>query len=120
MTNLLENTTILDLFAAFFLLGGLLFFVVGTIGLIRLPDVYHRMHAVTKCATLGIVGFALAAACHTPTASVLVKTSLLILFAFVAGPVGSHMLAKAALRDGAKHWPGMLSDDFAEDQQTPQ
>jgi len=42
-----------DLISLTFMVGGLFFFFVGTVGLIRLPDVLTRMHATTKCDTLG-------------------------------------------------------------------
>ena len=93
------------------LLGGLFFLVVGVIGLVRLPDIYHRMHAVSKCSTLGLVGLLLAAIFHIGTVAVLTKALLTVVFAFVATPVGTHMLAKAALAARAPQWSGTLSDD---------
>lgn len=104
-----------DLVASLFLLLGLFFMATGALGLIRLPDVYHRMHAATKCTTLGVVGLMLAAVVHISTAEVATKASIVIIFTFVAAPVGSHMLAKAALRTKARQWQGTLSDEHSED-----
>ena len=51
MNEILKIT--LEIIAILFLLGGAFFFFVGTTGLIRMPDVFCRMHATTKCDTLG-------------------------------------------------------------------
>lgn len=104
-----------DILAIFFLLGGVFFMLVGAIGVVRLPDAYHRLHAASKCSTLGLMGLVLAAMCHVGTLDVITKSIAVVLFAFAATPVGSHMLAKAAHRDGAEQWKGTLSDELAED-----
>jgi multicomponent Na+:H+ antiporter subunit G len=106
---------ILDTFAIFFLIAGLFFMLVGAVGVFRLPDVYHRLHAASKCSTLGMMGLVLAASLHVGTPGVIAKSIAVVLFIFVSTPVGSHMLAKAAHRDKAKQWQGTLSDELAED-----
>lgn len=100
-----------DLLAALCLLIGLSFFLVGAIGVVRLPDVYHRLHAATKSSTLGIMGLLLAAAFHLGTTGVGVKALAVVGFLFVANPVGSHLLAKASLRARAPMWEGTLGDE---------
>lgn len=106
---------VLDTLAMFFLIGGLFFMLVGAIGIIRLPDVFHRLHAASKCSTLGMMGLLLAACLHVGTPDVIAKSIAVILFVFVSTPVGSHMLAKAAHRDKAEQWKHTLSDELAED-----
>ena len=111
----MTSQLILDTFAIFFLIGGLFFMLVGAVGIVRLPDVFHRLHAASKCSTLGMMGIALAACLHVGTADVVAKSIALILFIFVSTPVGSHILAKAAHRDKAEQWDGTLSDELEED-----
>ncbi len=94
---------------------GLFFMMVGVLGLLRFPDVYNRIHAASKCTTLGLLGLLIAAVLHVGTFGVFTKAVLTLVFAFVATPVGSHMLAKAAHRDGAPQWGKTLSDELAED-----
>ncbi len=106
---------ILDTFAIFFLIAGLFFMLVGAIGVVRLPDVYHRLHAASKCSTLGMMGLLLAASLHVGTGDVIAKSIAVVLFLFVSNPVGSHMLAKAAHRDKAPQWENTLSDELAKD-----
>lgn len=109
------NGLIGDIIAIFALIIGLFFMFAGAVGIIRLPDLYHRLHAASKCSTLGLLGLLTAAVCHLGTLELLTKAVITLVFAFVATPVGSHILAKAALRDRAPQWKGTLEDDFAKD-----
>ncbi len=76
---------------------GTAFIVLSSVGLVRLPDLYTRMHAPTKAATLGM-GFILLAALvfflvtHQTTT---VREVLAIVFIFLTAPVGAHMLCKS-------------------------
>lgn len=80
-------------------LGGL-FYVIGAVGLNRMPDVFTRMHAVSVADTLGagllITGMVLQAG---PTL-VAAKLILIILVLLFTGSVATHALARAALQDG--------------------
>jgi multicomponent Na+:H+ antiporter subunit G len=86
------------LIAVLAVLVGTFFSVVGIIGLVRLPDVYARMHATGKVSTFGVVLLTVAAVFVTPLAwsKALVLIALLIL----AGPVVSHAISSAAYRLG--------------------
>lgn len=105
---------LLDIAALVCLAAGLFFMFTGAVGVVRLPDVYHRLHAASKCSTLGLLGLVLAAVLHVSTLAVVTKSVAVIAFAFVAVPVGSHMLAKAAHRDKAVPWKGTLGDELTE------
>lgn len=106
---------IVSLLPIFFLSAGLFFMFVGAVGVVRLPDCYHRLHAGSKCSTLGLLGLLLAAVTFTQTMPILTKAMMTLIFAFAAMPIGSHMLAKAAHADKAPQWKGMLSDDLEKD-----
>ena len=118
-----SNTTemLLDVTATLFLVGGILFMTLAPLGLLRLPDFYNRMHAATKAITLGIVGLLIAGAIKASTnpdvapIEVITKILLVIMFQFVANPVGAHLLSKAAHLDGCPKWSGTISDDLDED-----
>ena len=118
-----SNTTemLLDVTATLFLVGGILFMTLAPLGLLRLPDFYNRMHAATKAITLGIVGLLIAGAIKASTnpdvapIEVITEILLVIMFQFVANPVGAHLLAKAAHLDGCPKWSGTISDDLDED-----
>ena len=90
---------------------------VAAIGIWRMPDFYNRMHAATKGVTLGIVcmliGLLFAAlSFHDNVFDVFTKVVLIILFQFIANPVGAHLLSKAAHRDGVEQWSGTLEDQL--------
>ncbi len=104
-----------DLIAAALLLGGLLFMFIGSIGVVRLPDGFHRIHAVSVCATLGLTGMLLAACFHIGSVVLISKAVMTIVFLFVAAPAGSHLLAKAAHDADLPQWGKTLSDELAED-----
>lgn len=109
---------LLDILVCFFLIGGLFFMTVAGVGLVRMPDLYHRMHAATKGVTLGISGILIGVAIalsRQPDVSVLqvwTKTVLIIMFQFVANPVGAHLLAKAAHLDKCPKWEGTIDDEL--------
>ncbi len=75
---------------------GLFFMLVAAIGVLRMPDLFMRMHAATKASTLGISGIALAALAHYADFSVTTRVLLIILFFFLTAPVGAHALGRAA------------------------
>lgn len=128
---------ILNVLTAAMLMVGLFFLLVGALGVWRLPDLYHRMIAASKCITLGISGMLVGSVLHFATvglragagsdvadpsttdgssaAAAATKALLVIVFQFVAAPVAAHMLARAAHIDGVPLWEGTLSDDLTED-----
>ncbi len=76
---------------------GTFFVVLGAVGLIRLPDVYSRLHATTKSSTLGLAGMLIASAVLFGAQGYNVGPELLtILFVFLTNPVGGHMIARSA------------------------
>ncbi len=109
---------IIDILIGFFLLSGLFFMLVAAVGLLRMPDLYHRMHAATKGVTLGISGIVVGAGLaisQQPGVSlteVWTKVALIIAFQFVANPVGAHLLAKAAHLDKCPKWKGTEDDEL--------
>ena len=97
-------TVVLDLASWAFILAGLLFILVGTLGLLRLPDVFTRMHGAGMTDTLGAGLLILGMLLQTTDWLVAVKLILIILFLAFTSPTTSHALASAALRDGVRPW----------------
>ncbi|MEM7576989.1 MAG: monovalent cation/H(+) antiporter subunit G [Planctomycetota bacterium] len=104
-----------DTIAALCLVFGLFFMFVGVIGVVRLPDTYLRLHAATKSTTLGLIGLLLAVAFHIGTGNVIAKVIATLVFALIAMPIGSHLLAKAAMRSGPRFWGQTIADEHGED-----
>jgi multicomponent K+:H+ antiporter subunit G len=89
----------LETLAAAMLLVGAAFVLVGSIGLVRLPDVFSRLHGPSKATTLGLGGLLLASMLHQAARGELSQRELAIaLFLFITAPVVGHLVAKAALR----------------------
>jgi len=92
------------------LLGsGVFFTLVGSIGLLRFPDFYTRLHATGKCDTLGggliILGTMIYHFFQYPeTLLVPAKLVFLIFFIFIANPTATHAIMKAAYKTGLKPW----------------
>jgi multicomponent K+:H+ antiporter subunit G len=93
-----------EVVASLLLLVGLAFTLVGSIGLVRLPDFYTRMHAPTKATTLGVSTILAAAALTLPGGALAVglKAVLVIALLFTTAPIGAHMLARAARGGGIR------------------
>jgi multicomponent K+:H+ antiporter subunit G len=89
----------LDLIESAVLLIGAFFVLVGSVGLLRLPDFLSRLHAPTKATTLGLGGLLLASMIHfsAQRGDISLHELLILLFLFLSAPVGAYMLAKAAL-----------------------
>lgn len=87
-----------EIIAAAALLAGSFLVVVSGIGLIRLPDVFCRMHAAGKAGTLGIVFMLMGTILMFIgiNHAVLVRGCLSIFFQFLTTPAATHMLARAA------------------------
>ena len=113
--NTLTLHAVFDLLAAFSLAVGLFFMLVGPIGIHRFPDAFNRIHAASKCQTLGLSALLVAVCFHVSDAVTVGKAIITIVFTFVATPVGSHMIAKAAHHAKERIWEGTLSDELAED-----
>ena len=91
---------LIDALSWFFILGGSFFTIVGALGLLRMPEVFTRMHAASVTDTLGagllLIGMMLQAG---PTLVALKLLFILALF-FFTGPVITHALAQAAMQAG--------------------
>lgn len=97
--------------ASLALIAGAFFACVGIIGMMRLPDVYSRIHASGKVATLGILGLLVGAALLMPELAL--KSIALALFLVITAPVASHAIAAAAHRQGVPR-VGAVRDDLAD------
>ncbi len=91
------------------LAGGGFFYLVGAVGLNRMPDVFTRMHAASVSETLGVGLLVLGMVLQAGFTLVAAKLIIILLVLLVTGPVATHALARAALHDGEK--PLLAGDD---------
>ena len=95
---------------------GTFFLMTGTIGLLRLPNVYNRMHATSKPTTLGTVAMFLAGFVHFGPGGAGLTSLIGIVFLFLTIPTGAHMISRAAQKTGIPFlggvtWPTGQSDE---------
>ena len=83
-----------------FIAVGVLFFIAGTVGLLRFPDLFCRLHALTKADTLGLGLICVGVALLTAQAGDLFRIALIWVFVVIAGATGAHLIARHARRDG--------------------
>ncbi len=94
---------------------GAAFALIGSIGLVKLPDTFSRLHGPTKATTLGVGGVLAGSVVHFSTRSgnPTVHELLIIVFLFLTAPISAHLISKAALHRGLatrseppEEWPG--------------
>lgn len=98
-----------------FIVIGLAFDIFGCIGLIRLPDVYNRLQATTKCVTLGTCSILFGTIITKGLCSTSIKSFLCIVFLLLTAPVAAHALSRGAHRSGVKLWAKSVCDKYKED-----
>lgn len=88
----------MEIIVSIFLVFGSFFMLVGSIGMVRLPDLFMRLHAPTKSSTLGLGSFLIASMIFFAFQGRFGFAELLItLLAFISAPVSANLIAQAAL-----------------------
>lgn len=96
--------------AALLICCGFVFFLGGSVGMIRLPDFYSRLHAAGMLDTMGLflsmLGLALYLVADFSTANLLsgLKLILIVVFIFITSPTATHAIVDAGVRAGLKPW----------------
>ena len=95
---------------------GLAFDVLGCIGLVRLPDVYNRAQASTKCVTLGTTMILIATGLFGVGGNwpLFIKSVLCAVFLLMTAPVGAHAICRSAYVSGVKLVDVSVEDAFVE------
>jgi len=96
---------------------GTTFIVLAAVGVLRMPDVYTRMHAATKLPTLAMGCMLLAVAVYFSEVGVAARAVLGIAFFLLTTPVSAHMIGRAAHLTGAPMWRGSVMDELSEDRE---
>lgn len=93
-----------DGISAALMIAGCAFVLAGTIGLLRLPDVYTRLHALTKADNVGLGLIVAGLAVQADTWAVAGKLVLIWLLVLLAAAGVSHLVARGALHKGIAPW----------------
>ena len=102
---------IVGVVSAILLLVGSVFALIGSIGIVRMPDVFTRLHAAGITDTLGAAGVLLGLALKAGFSLLLVKLLLMLAFLLLLNPTACHALARAALHGLRRPWMGLTHDD---------
>lgn len=90
---------ILEILVSLLIVLGSIFVLVGSLGLLKLPDLVARLHAPTKATTLGLGGMLLASMLFffSSSGELSIHELLISLFLFITAPITAHFIAKAHL-----------------------
>lgn len=92
----------IDTLAILAIFSGLFFFLSGSIGLLRLPDLFSRLHALAKADNVGLALVALGAIILEPAVINDFKIVIIWLLVMAASAISSHLVARHALRESRK------------------
>lgn len=106
-----------DLIGITFITIGLIFDFFGCLGLVRLPDVYNRLQASTKCVTLGTCSIMFGTFLIVGTTAAGIKALVCIAFLLLTAPVSAHALARGAHKSGIKLCKESVVDKYQEDKE---
>ncbi len=90
--------------SAVLVLLGAFFFLAGTVGLLRFPDVYNRLHALTKADNVGLGLIVVGLVLHSGSLAAGLEMLLIWLLVLASGATAAHLIATAALRGGVRPW----------------
>jgi multicomponent Na+:H+ antiporter subunit G len=94
------------------LVAGVLFSLLGAVGVLRMPDLFTRLQASTKAGTLGVGCIMVAAAVHFGDLGVIVRAVLVVAFLLLTAPVAAHVIARAAYGSRIPLWDRTGADDL--------
>lgn len=95
---------IIDFISAFLVLFGSIFFFIASIGIVKMPDIFIRMSATTKAASLGVGSILLGTSLFFLDASITARAFIIIVFVFLTAPIAAHAIGRAAYKEGVKLW----------------
>lgn len=98
---------------------GVVFMLISAVGLIRLPDVFSRMHAAGKATTVGIGCLLLSAGIYFWGQNMLLRTAALIFLIFITSPISTSAMARAAYRTGTPRQLNLRHDEIGDKADIP-
>lgn len=103
-----------EMIGIMFIVVGLLFDLFGCIGLVRLPDVYNRLQASTKCVTVGTCSILIGTTIIIGLNSAGIKCILCALFILLTSPTSAHAIARGSHKSGVRLWEGSICNQYEE------
>lgn len=104
---------VLNILTGALMIIGAAFTLVAAIGILRLPDLYTRMHAASKAGTLGSGLLLIALAIFAQDQAIVTRALAAVVFFLLTAPISAHLLAKAAYAAGYRLWGPSVHDEMA-------
>lgn len=101
-----------DWITAALVVAGALLALIAAIGIVRMPDLYLRMHAAAKAGTLGVGLLLTASAVHFKQLDITVLVLLTVAFMVLTAPVAAHIIVRAAYYSGVPMSERSIVDDL--------
>jgi multicomponent Na+:H+ antiporter subunit G len=114
MIDTIDLLVVREIISSILILLGTGFMLVSTIGLIRFPDFYIRMSAITKGSTLGVGLILSGMSVYFNDPAMLLKVLIIILFTFLTSPVAAHVIARTAVHNKVPFWKNTNLEEFEE------
>lgn len=109
----------MEYIAAALVLSGGIFVMVAGLGILRMPDVYIRMHASTKAGTLGLALICGALMLTADSWWQVMEAAFVTVFMLATAPIGAHLIGRAAYRAGVPFYETTKIEDGCEEFGTP-
>lgn len=93
-----------EIISSIFLLAGAFLILIASIGILRMPDIYMRMHAATKAVSLGIMLMLMGISVYYPQFSIIIKSLAIIIFLYLTMPVSASLLGRSSLEMNLPQW----------------
>lgn len=103
-----------DIVVSFFIISGSIFTLLASLGVLRFPDLFSRMHAATKSASFGVVLIMVGVSVYFCESWVIFESVMLIAFIFITSPVAYQMIGRAAYFLKIPMWEGTVVDELRE------
>lgn len=104
-----------ELVVHLFVILGMIFAVIGNVGVLLFPDVYSRLQASSTCSTTSTISFIIAAIFYVGLSPMLGKLVVLLIFFGVSSPVGAHIVARFAWSQHIPAWRRLRRERFITD-----
>lgn len=106
---------------SFLLLGGSIITLISMVGIVRLPDMYSRLHAATKGATLGVIMLMLGTFLYFWYVNGVIESQTLLaaIFILITAPVSGHMLSRSAFHADVEPYKLTILNELKRDETDP-
>ncbi|WP_299757255.1 monovalent cation/H(+) antiporter subunit G [uncultured Pontibacter sp.] len=112
MAGTIDWVLVKEIISCVFILTGVIFMLIASIGLLRFPDFYIRMSAITKGATLGLGLILLGMGVYFNQPGVMLKVLAIIGFTSITAPVAAHVIGRTAVQNRISFWPKTNLKEF--------